>query len=100
ALPAAGMPGAQWFPNLRLNFAENALRGPGTEVVRVDRSQTRDAREWTRAQLRDSVAQARAGLIRLGVRQGDRVAAYLPNIAEAVIVMLATTSLGAVWASC
>ncbi|MFL6071388.1 MAG: acetoacetate--CoA ligase, partial [Actinomycetes bacterium] len=100
ALLNTAMPGARWFPNLRLNFAENALRGPGSEIVLVDRSQTRATREWTRDQLRDSVARARAGLIRHGVRRGDRVAAYLPNVSEAVIALLATTSLGAVWASC
>jgi acetoacetyl-CoA synthetase len=96
----AHMPGARWFPGVAINFAENALRGPGDEVVLVARSQTRAAQEWTRDELREAVARARAGLVRLGVGSGDRVAAYLPNIPEAVIAMLATTSLGAVWASC
>jgi acetoacetyl-CoA synthetase len=96
----ATMPGAQWFPNITLNYAENALRGPGAEVVLMARSQTRAPQEWTRDGLRDAVARARSGLVRLGVRRGDRVAAYLPNIPEAVIGLLATASLGAVWASC
>ncbi len=94
------MPGARWFPGVTLNFAEASLRGDGDDVVVLARSQTRAATELTRGELRDAVARARAGLERLGVRPGDRVAAYLPNIPEALIAMLATTSLGAVWAAC
>jgi acetoacetyl-CoA synthetase len=99
-LADAAMPGARWFPGARLNFAENALQGPDGDLVVIARSQTRPPAELTRGELRDAVARCRAGLRRLGVGSGDRVAAYLPNIPEAVIAQLATASLGAVWASC
>jgi acetoacetyl-CoA synthetase len=94
------MPGAVWFPGATLNYAEHALAedtpGPALRAY----SQTREDQEWSRAELRDAVARARAGLERLGVRRGDRVVAYAPNIPETVIAHLAAASLGAVWASC
>ena len=102
-LADASMPGARWFPNLRLNYAEVMLALPGRaddDVVVVGRSQSRDPVELTAAELRDQVARARAGLARLGVGPGDRVAAYLPNVPEALILLLATASLGAVFSSC
>jgi acetoacetyl-CoA synthetase len=103
ALADASMPGAVWFPGATLNYAEQALRLPGLPAADdavVSVSQTRETVRLTGAQLRDQVARARAGLLRLGVRRGDRVAAYLPNIAEAVVAFLATASIGAVWSSC
>ena len=103
ALVDAHMPGARWFPDARLNWAEHCLRLTGRgddDVVLVARSQTRDRIAMTARELRDEVARVRNGLARLGVGPGDRVAAYLPNVPEAVIGLLATTSLGAVWSSC
>src|SRR5262245_39719165 len=97
------MPGARWFPGATLNYAEHALRLPGRaddDVVLVGRSQTRAPVEMTAAELRDAVARARTGLAALGVRRGDRVAAYLPNVPESVVALLATASLGAIWSSC
>jgi acetoacetyl-CoA synthetase len=97
------MPGARWFPGATLNWAERALRlarRGDDEVVMVARSQTRDRQELTAAQLRDAVARTRAGLRRLGIGPGDRVAAFLPNVPEAMIGLLATASLGATWTSC
>ena len=94
------MPGARWFPGSHLNYAEHALRSTGDRVVVLSVSQTRNTIELSAAELRDQVARVRAGLVRLGVRRGDRVAAYLPNVAEAVIAFLATASLGAIWSSC
>ncbi|TQE23018.1 acetoacetate--CoA ligase [Streptomyces ipomoeae] len=94
------MPGAEWFPAARLNYAENMLRGDENQVVLTALSQTRERIELTRGQLREQVARAAGGLRLLGVRPGDRVVAYLPNIPEALIAMLATASLGAVWAVC
>ncbi len=97
------MPGARWFPDLRLNYAEAMLALPGRgddDVVVQGRSQSRDAVDLTAAQLRDQVARCRAGLERLGVERGDRVAAYLPNVPEALVLLLATASLGAVFSSC
>ena len=101
-LAARQMPGAEWFPGARLNYAEHAL---GTDedtdrVAVVARSQTREPIEVTFGELRDQVARARAGLRRLGVGPGDRVVAYLPNIPETLVAFLATASLGATWAAC
>jgi len=103
ALADARMPGARWFPDARLNWAEHCLRLAGRtddDIVVIARSQSRDRVTLTVRELRELVARARAGLIRLGVGRGDRVAAYLPNVPEAVIGLLATASLGAIWASC
>ncbi|MDQ3149531.1 MAG: acetoacetate--CoA ligase, partial [Chloroflexota bacterium] len=103
ALGDAHMPGARWFPDARLNWAEHCLRLAGRdadEIVIIARSQTRDRLTMTANELRDAVARARAGLIRLGIGPGDRVAAYLPNVPEAVIALLATATLGAIWSSC
>jgi acetoacetyl-CoA synthetase len=101
-LGSTHMPGAEWFPGARLNYAENLLlaAGDGDRVVALARSQTREPSELTAEALRDQVARARVGLMRLGVRAGDRVAAYLPNIPETFVAFLATVSLGAIWASC
>jgi acetoacetyl-CoA synthetase len=101
-LGAREMPGAEWFPGARLNYAGHAL---GTDedsdrVAVVARSQTRGPIELTFGELREQVALARAGLRRLGVGPGDRVAAYLPNIPETLVAFLAATSLGATWAAC
>ncbi|UXA05906.1 acetoacetate--CoA ligase [Mycobacterium sp. SMC-2] len=94
------MPGTRWFPDVRLNYAENMLRGDDGQTVLTALSQTREPISMTRRELRDQVARAAAGLRRLGVGPGDRVAAFLPNIPEALIAMLATTSIGAIWAVC
>jgi acetoacetyl-CoA synthetase len=102
-LAGDAMPGARWFTGAALNYAEHVLRAPGRadgDVVVVGRSQSRGPVELTVAELRDAVARAAAGLRRLGVRRGDRVAAYLPNIPETFVLMLATASLGAVFSSC
>ena len=96
------MPGATWFPGARLNFAEHLLGADddAEQVAVVAHSQTRDPIELTFAELREQVARARAGLVRLGVGPGDRVVAYMPNIPETLVAFAATASLGAVWASC
>jgi acetoacetyl-CoA synthetase len=100
ALEDASMPGTRWFPGTELNYAAHALRSEPDGPALVARSQSWGRVELSMADLRDQVARCRAGLVRLGVRRGDRVAAYLPNIAESVIALLATASLGAVWSSC
>lgn len=102
-LPDASMPGARWFPDLRLNYAEAMLRLPGRaddDVVVIARSQSRDEVRLTAAELRDQVARARRGLQDLGVGAGDRVAAYAPNVPETLVMLLASASLGAVFSSC
>jgi acetoacetyl-CoA synthetase len=95
------LPGT-WFPGARLNFAEHLIGhdDAADEIAVVAHSQTRAPVELTYTRLRDQVARARAGLQQLGVGPGDRVAAYLPNIPETLVAFAATTSLGAIWASC
>jgi acetoacetyl-CoA synthetase len=95
--------GARWFGGSRLNYAEHALRAPpaGPDALAVlGRSQTRPDVDLTWAQLTALVARLRQGLLAAGVGPGDRVAAYLPNIPEAVAALLAAASLGAVWTAC
>jgi acetoacetyl-CoA synthetase len=100
ALADARMPGARWFPGVELNYAAHALRSEPDGPALVGLSQSRERVELSMAELCDEVARCRVGLVRLGVGRGDRVAAYLPNIPEAVVALLATASLGAVWSSC
>ena len=97
---APRMPGTEWFRGAELNFAENLLRRRGDEVVLVGAGEGRDDEPVTADGLRRLVANAQAGLAELGVTAGDRVAGLLPNGVEAVVLMLATTSLGGVWTSC
>jgi acetoacetyl-CoA synthetase len=101
-LGSRAMPGAEWFPGARLNYAEHMLgRDEDTDAVAVvAHSQTREPAELTFGELRTQVARASAGLRRLGVGPGDRVVAYLPNIPETLAAFLATASLGAIWAIC
>ncbi|MCX4538067.1 acetoacetate--CoA ligase (plasmid) [Streptomyces sp. NBC_00841] len=101
-LPVRTMPGAQWFPGATLNYAEHCFGVPedADTVAVVAVSQTREPIEVTFAELADQVRRVRAGLVRLGVRRGDRVAAHLPNCPETLVAFLATASLGAIWSSC
>ena len=94
------MPGARWFADTQLNFAENLLARRDDHVALVFRSERGTRRVLTYRELYAEVARVAAGLRELGIRPGDRVAGFLPNLPEAVIAMLATTSLGAVWTSC
>jgi len=94
------MPGAQWFPGAQLNYAEHALSRNDDHLAIEFRNEGGDARTLTYAELRRQVASVAVGLRELGVGKGDRVAAYLPNIPEAVVAFLATASIGAVWSSC
>ncbi|TCK27579.1 acetoacetate--CoA ligase [Pseudonocardia endophytica] len=96
------MPGARWFPGAELNYVEHMLGGPedADRTAVIAHSQTREPRQLTFGELADQVARARAGLQRLGVTRGDRVAGYLPNIPETLVAFLACASLGAIWASC
>ncbi len=93
-------PGARWFVGARLNFAENLLRHRDNQVAFVFKSETRKSVRITYAELYDSVACLAETLREIGVSPGDRVAAYMPNITETAIAMLAATSIGAVWSSC
>ncbi|MFZ2208656.1 MAG: acetoacetate--CoA ligase [Porticoccaceae bacterium] len=93
-------PGARWFPDARLNFAENLLRRRDDTIALVSHLENGARRTLTYAQLHDAVARVAAGLRARGVAPGDRVAAFMPNVPETLIAMLATTSIGAVWSSC
>jgi acetoacetyl-CoA synthetase len=98
------MPGARFFPDATLNFAENVLRGErgrstGGEAI-VYRTESGVARRITWRQLRDETAAFAAALRASGIRPGDRVAAYLPNVPEAIVGVLGAASVGAVWSSC
>jgi len=100
-LGSRSMPGAEWFPGARLNYAEHALRGGHDSRVAIRHaSELRPLAKLTRGELRDEVRRIAGGLRALGVGPGDRVAAYLPNVPEAVAAFLACASLGAVWTSC
>jgi acetoacetyl-CoA synthetase len=94
------MPGAKWFADARINFAENLLRGRGDDaaVVGWDERGRRGALTWN--ELHAEVARVADGLRAAGVTVGDRVAGFLPNVPATVVAMLATTSLGATWSSC
>jgi acetoacetyl-CoA synthetase len=102
-LTGGQMPGVRWFPGATLNYARNALRAARSQphklaVIACDEEGQYAA--LTYGQLAAEVARVRSGLQALGVTQGDRVAAYLPNRPEALIGLLATASLGAIWSSC
>ncbi|HEY0973833.1 MAG TPA: acetoacetate--CoA ligase [Solimonas sp.] len=94
------MPGARWFPGSTLNFAEHLLRAQGSQEALVALDESGRRRALTRDQLRTRVAEVAAALKADGVVAGDRVAGFVPNTLEAVVAMLAATSLGAVWSSC
>jgi acetoacetyl-CoA synthetase len=101
-LSSREMPGAKWFTESRLNYAQHMIgrREDDDRVAIVARSQTREPSTMTYAELREQVARARWGLLHLGVGPGDRVVGYLPNVPETVVAFMATVSLGATWATC
>ena len=94
------MPGCVWFPGTRLNFAENLLARRDQHPALVFTNERGTRRELSYLELHAEVARIAAELREAGVGAGDRVAGFLPNVPEAVVAMLATTSLGAVWTSC
>lgn len=94
------MPGTRWFSGARLNFAENLLRYKDNQTALIFRGEDRERREMTYGQLYDEVARLVASLKAFGVRPGDRVAGFMPNMPETVVAMLASVSLGATWSSC
>ncbi len=94
------MPGARWFPEARLNFAENLLRRRDDADAIVFSGEAAVRRRLSHAALYDAVSRVAQALEDAGVTAGDRVCGYLPNIPESVIAMLATTAIGAIWSSC
>lgn len=93
-------PGAKWFGGARLNFAENLLRYRDGRTAFVFRDEAQKSVGMSYARLYDGVARLAKPLRDLGLKPGDRVAAYMPNLPEAAIAMLASTSAGAIWSSC
>ncbi|MCH9692682.1 MAG: acetoacetate--CoA ligase [Gammaproteobacteria bacterium] len=94
------MPGAKWFPQTQLNFAENLLRYSDDRIALVERLENGQRRQLSYAQLRQRVTEIAAALSDAGIVKGDRVAGFMPNIIDTVVAMLATSSLGAIWTSC
>lgn len=94
------MPGARWFPERKINFAENLLKFRDDRNAIVFRGEKGQRKALTYQELYQQVAQYAAGLKKAGVVKGDRVAGFVPNCAETLIAMLATASIGAVWSSC
>src|SRR5579859_7085695 len=103
ALTGGTMPDVTWFPGATLNYARNALRTAATDPTRIAviaRDEAGGQSALSYGALAAEVARVAAGLRALGVTKGDRVAAYLPNIPAAIIGLLATASIGAIWSSC
>ncbi|RUO44748.1 acetoacetate--CoA ligase [Idiomarina aquatica] len=94
------LPGAQWFPEARLNFAENLLRHRDDKVALVFRGENGARRQLSYSDLYLQVSRFAEALKQRGVSKGDRVAAMMPNTIETIVAMLATASLGAIWSSC
>ena len=94
------MPGAKWFEGSRLNYAENLLSGNPNQIAIISTGENRKDKFFTFKELNTAVASAQEGLKNLGVKKGTRVAAFVPNCVETVILMLATTATGAIWTSC
>lgn len=95
-----GMPGATWFPEATLNFAEHLLRYRDEHPAIISYLENGERRTLTYAELFDQVSRVAAFFRQQGISKGDRVAGFMPNVQESVIAMLAATSLGATWSSC
>ena len=94
------MPGANWFPESRLNYAENLLKLRSNKEAIVFQGEDRVTNRLTYSELYDAVSITAQALSATGVKKGDRVAAFMPNLPDTIIFMLAATSLGALWSSC
>jgi acetoacetyl-CoA synthetase len=93
------MPGAKWFTGAKLNFAENLLQHRSDKIAIIFRGENGSEKRISQRELYNDVYRVASGLKKLGVGIGDRVAAFMPNIPETVIAMLATASVGAIWSS-
>lgn len=99
-LTTRNIPKAEWFPGATLNFTEHVFRAMPEGIVVTSLSELRGKQTMTAAELRAQVGRIRKGLVKLGVKPGDRVAGYLPHIPETLAAFLAVASLGAIWAVC
>lgn len=93
-------PGTKWFVGSRLNFAENLLKYKDEQLAFIFQGETKKSQTMTYSELNRQVACLARSLKEIGVKKGDRVVSYIPNLIETPIAMLATTSIGATWASC
>ncbi|MAW93173.1 MAG: acetoacetate--CoA ligase [Euryarchaeota archaeon] len=94
------MPGAQWFVGSELNYAQNLLSGSPNQLAIISTGENRADQKYTFKDLNTAVSKAQTGLESLGIKKGSRVAAFVPNCVESIILMLATTACGAIWTSC
>ncbi|SMG54056.1 acetoacetate--CoA ligase [Paraburkholderia susongensis] len=92
--------GARWYPQAELNFAENLLVGDDARLAVIEANESGVVANVTMGELRERVARAQYGLRKLGVGRGDCVAGIMPNNTDALVALLATASIGAIWASC
>ena len=94
------LPGAKWFPDARLNFARNLLRRQDDQIAMIFWGEDQVRRELSHAELTKTVSRLAQAMAAGGIGPGDRVAAFLPNLPETMMAMLAAASLGAIWSSC
>ncbi|MCL6269895.1 acetoacetate--CoA ligase [Sansalvadorimonas sp. 2012CJ34-2] len=95
-----GMFATRWFPGATVNYAEQILRHTGDKAAIVFCCENGDRRELSRNELRNTVARAANALTDAGIKQGDRIAGFMPNMPETILMMLASASIGAIWSSC
>jgi len=93
-------PGTKWFPGAKLNFAENLLKYKDDQLAFIFQGETKVSKQITYAELNKTVARLAKALKEAGVKVGDRVVSYIPNLIETPVAMLAATAIGATWASC
>ena len=93
-------PGTKWMPGAELNFAENLLKYKDTQLAFIFQGETKKHKEITYKELNQTVARLAKSLREMGIKKGDRVVSYIPNLIETPVAMLATSSIGAIWASC
>jgi len=94
------MPGAKWFSGARLNFAENLLRYRDNQTALIFKGEEQPPRRITYSQLYNEVARVAKSLREIGIKPGDRIVGFMPNMPETIIAMLAAASIGAAWSSC
>jgi len=99
-LSNSGMPGAKWFVGSELNYAQNLLSGKSDQIAIISTGENRKDQEFTFKDLNVAVSKAQTGLELLGIKKGSRVAAFVPNCIESIVLMLATSACGAIWTSC
>jgi len=93
-------PGTKWFPGAKLNFAENLLKYRDNQLAFIFQGETKVSKKITYAELYRIVARLVKSLKDMGITVGDRIVSYIPNLIETPTAMLATTTIGAIWASC